>query len=502
MGTAIGEADYEELSIYGVIALVLIYFTFAYRWTWQLILFISYIGFNYNHGFALESQHLAIVLLLLYSGISLFKGHQTRVTPIFRECGSRLIVGLVSVWIIYGVVHFTGNMAFPHMVNEFSIGNALKQYFVAFIPPLLLLWVLVGPINFTLDTNWERTILLLRFVAIGINVLIMGYLFTQGFGVADPTAVEGGDKEQIGFYIPIINAVPNIFVLRGLGASCVLVAFSFLSFPSWTKTQPKWVVWGLWAMCGLGVLGALISGGRAAILIAGFYVFVVCIARRRVGIIALGTAVSMIGVGVANVFSEWVNHESPLFVSRPLQYVMIDKGNAMDSISHSSEYRTELYKISVEEWMNEPRVMFVGRSVYAYRDDLMQLKIMYGDKEAFLITNLRAGNCHALLPSVLVQYGGIGAILYYAIYLAMIRMFWKLYARAKYLEPRIRIIAFASAVGSTVGIIVATVGGGWFSVLSPLTLGILRSAIANHEKRMVQKKLAEQEAVTLAEPVR
>lgn len=501
MGTAIGEADYQELSVYGVIAMALIYFTVAYRWTWQLILIISYLGFNYIHGFSLESQHLAIVLLTLYSGISIFRGHQRKVTPVFRQCGGGLVVGLCIIWLIYGVVHFVLNMAFPHIVNQFSIGNALKQYFVAFMPSALLVWMLVGPVNFTLNLNWERTMLAVRFMALGLNILIMGYLFMMGFGVSDPTAV-GGTDEPIGLVIPVINAIPNIFVLRSLGPGSVLVAFAFLSFSEWKKKQPKWVILGLWVMCGMGVLGSLVSGGRAAVLIAGFYVFVVCVARRRVGIIATGTALAMIGIGLANVFSDWVNHESPLFVSRPLQYVMIDKGEAMDSISSSSEYRTELYIVSIEEWMSDPRLTFIGRSVYAYQDDLMELKRMYGDKEAFIMTNLRAGNCHALLPSVLVQYGGIGAVLYYAIYLAIIRMFWKLYARARHMDPRIRVIAFVSAVGSTVGIIVATLGGGWFSVLYPLTLGILRSAIAVEEDRMKRQEALAEASETLPQPGR
>jgi hypothetical protein len=165
---------------------------------------------------------------------------------------------------------------------------------------------------------------------------------------------------------------------------------------------------------------------------------------------------------------------------------MIDKGHAMESINSSSEYRATLYEDALAEWSSDPRLLLVGRSVYRYMDDLMVLKYMYGDKEAFLITNLRAGNCHALLPSALVQYGLIGAIIYYLVYVAMIGFFWRLYRRSVDMEPTIRVVAFVTAVSSTVGIIIATIGGSWFGIVPVVMLGLLRTAITNEEQMQMQ----------------
>src|SRR5210317_1709113 len=94
IGSAVGEGDYVELSIYGVIGLTLCYFTFAYKWTWQLILFILYLGFNYIHGFSIEAGHLAIILLSLYTIVSLFKGGIARPPQLLRQSGGRFLIFL------------------------------------------------------------------------------------------------------------------------------------------------------------------------------------------------------------------------------------------------------------------------------------------------------------------------------------------------------------------------------------------------------------------------
>ena len=59
------------------------------------------------------------------------------------------------------------------------------------------------------------------------------------------------------------------------------------------------------------------------------------------------------------------------------------------------------------------------------------------------------------------------------------------------MDPTIQVVVFVMAVSSTVGIVIATIGGGWFAIGPVVILGLLRTAISQEEQ--AQWQLAQNE---------
>ena len=173
------------------------------------------------------------------------------------------------------------------------------------------------------------------------------------------------------------------------------------------------------SVLGLGLLGSVVSGGRAAVLLALVYAIIVALIYRRVILIFASMCLVFLVVLFANIFSKFINNDMPIFVARPLQYVMIEKGSSMRSIENSSDYRSTLFIEALKEWKDDSRVFLFGRSVYTAMD-YTEVKKIVGDKESFLMVNINSGTCHALLPSVLIQYGIFGCLLYYLVYCCLL----------------------------------------------------------------------------------
>jgi O-antigen ligase len=172
---------------------------------------------------------------------------------------------------------------------------------------------------------------------------------------------------------------------------------------------------------------------------------------------------------------------------------MIEKGTAMDSIKNSSDYRSTLFSEALKEWKDEPRVLLFGRSVYTPLD-YTELKRVVGDKESFLMVNINSGTCHALIPSVLIQYGIFGGILYYLVYCGMFWYFFRSYQVAKregYSEE-LQIISFVVALSTGLGIITDSIGGSWFGAFHILMVILIKSLAARDEQAyFVAQKLEE-----------
>jgi hypothetical protein len=226
----------------------------------------------------------------------------------------------------------------------------------------------------------------------------------------------------------------------------------------------------------------VVSGGRASVLLALLYIGVISLINRRMLLMAGATCLASLIVVIANLFSGFINKDLPVYVARPLQYVMIEKGEAMDSIEHSSSYRQELYMASLEEWMSDPRITMLGRSVYVPLE-YTELKSVVGDMESFVMVNLNSGTCHALLPSALVQYGALGAMLYYLVYFMLIRFFWRAYqlSKTEVYSQDLRMVAFLMSISTGIGMIVATIGGAWFGGFQVVMVVLVKSMAARDE---------------------
>jgi hypothetical protein len=128
--------------------------------------------------------------------------------------------------------------------------------------------------------------------------------------------------------------------------------------------------------------------------------------------------------------------------------------------------------------------------------DYTEVKKIVGDKESFLMVNINSGTCHALLPSVLIQYGIFGGVLYYLVYCMMFWYFLRSYQIAKrdgYSEE-LRIISFVLALSTGLGIITATIGGSWFGAFHILMVILIKSIAARDEMEYKASQEGEEKA--------
>lgn len=500
LGSNVATGKYTELLTYVLIALPIVFVIWGHKYTWQISLFLTLGGIAFYHGFIYTSLHVGSALLVGMFGIHMLTGHKAGMPRAFKMSGGKLLFGASLVWIAYVVIHFAGNFAFPHIDGEFSVKNSAKAYFSAIMPALLLVWILVGPTRIRVPENWDVQLLWILFFALVVNVSYMGLILFLGYGEGSSAEASLELTEASGLHIPVINAMPNVYGLRSLGPIAVLFSMVLMTSSQWLNSQKKIIKLLILIVLMMGLVGSVLSGGRAAILISGFYGFVVLISRRRIGLILSGMGVATVVIITINLFSGIVHDHLPKMMSRPLQYIMIDKrSDAMATIENSSDYRKALFRYSIDHWMSEPRITLTGRSIYRYLDNQMDMRIRYGDKENFIVTNLRAGTCHALLPTALVQYGAFGTVIYYFWNFCIIKFFWSLayYFRINSYKVDLETFSYAMAVLATVSLMVATIGGSWTGITVIVFIGIF----AARAHQLEGEKEAEREAERIAESV-
>ena len=493
-GSVIGQSRFVDLSIYGLVALLFLYLSFLYKFTWQIVLFLVWSGVNLNFGFRLSSQQYAAAILLIYGIIIFLLGRNPYPNPAFlkRVNGKGLFI-CSGVLLFYGALSFALNKTLPFDGGSYTTINMLKAYASTFAPVVVLFLAIRMPYTFRVGKNAISTIIWILAIGLVLNFANTIHLFRQGYGGFSILTDESGDVGM--FYIPLINATLGVFTMRVLAPTAVIFAFAFLCQPGWFKAQTLLLKALVVSVLGLGLLGSVVSGGRAAVLLSLVYAVIIAFLYRRIILIFASMCLVFLVVLFANIFSKFINNDMPIFVARPLQYVMIEKGSSMKSIENSSDYRSSLFYEALKEWRDDSRVFLFGRSVYTPLD-YTEVKKIVGDKESFLMVNINSGTCHALLPSVLIQYGIFGGVLYYLVYCMMFWFFLRSFQIAKrdgYSEE-LRIISFVLALSTGLGIITATIGGSWFGAFHILMVILIKSIAARDEMEYKASQEAEEKA--------
>ncbi len=496
IGSTIGQARYTDLSEYGLIIFLLLYLGYLYRFTWQIILLIFSSGARFNFGFAITSTHISILLLFVYGGlIFLYKKNPFPRPEIFPKIRVGRLVFFIAALLGFGVFSFVVNKIMPYSGGDYATKNMLKGYFDGFVPALFLFVALLFPYSFRISEKVIPTVITMFLIGSSINLAHLAYLYSQGYGGSD-ILLSNDDASM--FYIPLINATFGAMTLRGIGPLAVLLSFMILSYPGVLSVRSRYLKIAAICLLGVGLLGSVMSGGRAAVLQSLFYLVLVAVIYRRIFLVFGAMMAFVVVVVVANIFSSYINNKAPTFVARPLQYVMIEKGRAMTTIENSSDYRTELFLAGIEEWQSAPRITLIGRSVYVPLD-LDQQKRYLGDLGAFLTVNLASATCHALLPSVLVQYGIVGTVLYYLVYLLIVRYFWNIHKIVKSgnYSNELIILSLFALITVGFGLIVNTIGGGWFGIYQVLMVVLLKS-VASRDENKARQDFARENSANLS----
>ena len=123
-GSVIGQSRFVDLSIYGLVALLFLYLSFLYKFTWQIVLFLVWSGVNLNFGFRLSSQQYAAAILLVYGIIIFLLGRNPYPNPVFlkRVNGKSLFIWS-GVLLFYGALSFALNKTLPFDGGSYTTIN-------------------------------------------------------------------------------------------------------------------------------------------------------------------------------------------------------------------------------------------------------------------------------------------------------------------------------------------------------------------------------------------
>jgi hypothetical protein len=469
VGATIANSDYLILIFVGTLIILVAYVVHFQRYTWQIALLTCYLGLSFRPaGFQFSSLELTAGLGLWVIAATIWQKRSLEKRGILNDSSFDLLRLLLFLWIVYLAVHMLYNIKSPFRPADFALKNALKSYFAAAVPAILLLYFSRRPAGIRAKGNILKTVIVLMLTGVITNLLITFYRILTHHDIVDPDA----DLQTMTFLIPGINAVENFYTLRTLGPAAILFGATALSLgPATAGVSRRLSLVLLLA----GSVGSILSGGRAAVATSVFLVLAMLLLTKRIAAFWMTLLVAGLLVVAVNVSSGWLDRNAPVPVSRALQWVMVSKNKkAESSIESSSQWREELFKRAIEEWRSNSRIFWLGRATYGYGvSDYVAMQV-YGSWEAGQESSLRRGATHNLIADLLVTYGLIGCILYYCVILAIIRFLWTAYRStivSKGLKPLVLVclIAYVSYLAT------ASVAGGLYS---PETIWLLILLIA------------------------
>lgn len=488
IGSLVGSAEYKTLSIYFVVTAIIWYIVAGWRITWMIAAFFYFTGFTIYQGFMMEASHLLFLMVVCASGIALFNRRTPLAPQLFRAAGLTKPQICIALFLIYGMAHAAYNHLDPISDIDYSFQNAAKGYFAAMSGFVLMFWIIGGPFEFIIKAKWLRNLWLIASFGLALNIVFVILLMRSGYGAE--TAGDHFAKSWLySFYIPVVNMSLNRFSLRTLAPLILFLALLFFFNRDWYCKQRFFMRMMVLMNIPICILGALVSGGRAAVLLCICFSGLALLKQKKFGIVFAGSAFALVMIIAINLLSGFINERAPMFVARPLQFLMIEKGQSYETIEGSDNSRDYAAKAGWKEWKSNDRIFWFGRSIYRHLGDdyYFDLKRQVGELEAFAYYAVRASGVHNLYGDLVIQLGLIGAIFYTLAMLACIIYCINLYrycSRWK-MPPEICELAFFCAVSLPVLFIIQIKGGGYLTALHPLMIGIIRAVVSQVERERI-----------------
>ena len=471
LGALIGQTDIIDLLAVSLVAAILVYFVWLSQFTWQIALLVCYVGLMYRPiGFQFSSVEITFGLGLLLLATVSWQKRADRMVDLPKDINIAPLRFLLLLWIGYTTIHLLYNMKNPVQPADFTTKNALKSYFEAAAPAVLLFYLSRRPTAITTRQHTLRAISVLMLIGVMINLLITFYRILTHHDIVDPDA----DLQTMTFLIPGINAVENFYTLRTLGPSAILFGATTLSLKSSRIEVPRFLAISLILA---GLLGSVLSGGRAALATSFLLVLATFLLTARIRVFFVTLLVACISVVAINLTSDWLNRSAPIPVSRSLQWVMLSKNKtAAGSIESSTMWRQELFDRAIAEWRSSPRIFWFGRATYGYGVGDYVAAQVYGSWNATQESSLRRGATHNLLTDLLVTVGLVGCVLYYGLVVAILWFLWAAYRSAE-VTSEAKSLALICLVSSVAYLSIATFGGGYFPIDTTWLLIVLIALI-------------------------
>lgn len=482
VGSNVAMAEYKSLSFY-VFGGIAVYFVVnGWKNVWWFTALLVFSGVVFYQGFMFEAYHLFVLMLFVATCLSVTNRQSMPTPPEFLRAGSRTPIFAVGLLITYGILHFLFNFSNPYNPLDYSWKTSTKAYFESFSSMVCFFWLLAGSYGFIVKRNWGLFFIFIVVFALVGNVFVRGYMFSQGFMAAD-----GLDSEMTftSLNVPVINMNPGVYTLRDISPLGTVILLMLATTPNWWRNQKPWVK--LMILSGLlsCMLGALFGGGRITLLFCLGLGVLVALTRRNVRTIFAIGAGSVLVVAVVNIFSTQINRDAPAFISRSLQFVMLERGDTFSTINDSQHVRNLAIQAGIKDWQTDERTFFFGRSVfYVNPEDAVYTKETLG-WDGFVINALRSGRTHNLVSDLLVQYGLTGLVLYLIAYLSVIRFYWRLYRVVPDEAVWSKALAGAMKLYLPLVLFYQLLGGNYLPTAAALIIGLIRADLVTFHPALV-----------------
>jgi hypothetical protein len=459
IGAKVAEGNYFNLGLCAALVAGAFYALFINKYWVFISLAIAGFGVRIQPmGPALDPEHLAILLAAGFILSNFWK--KTSPAPSEKIVSQAFVLfdKTFLLFTLYLLVHAYVTYYYPSPEIVVALGNLAKQYF-SFWSPFAIIWTTIRFIRFIPAIKKPHTWIGLIFLfGITFNIILRAYSsFFLGAGERD--LVTGEMTSASALYIPVLNLTDNVFALRGLSPLVALFGIAMLT--SENKSVYRGTQKLLWfLLLFLGIVGSLLSMGRATMAITAFLVIVCLLIRKKIAAVAVIFLFFVFLVVGARMAYEADRDYVPYGLQRSLAMIPgMDMPEARSDIDNSSEWRWLLATRAFDEWKSNSRKFLIGRGVHAFTErDMVVIKLQgyFGAMDVAL----RRGATHNIATDLLITVGLLGTILYAFVFVGFIVSMFKILKLTKYSKNTTFDTVFACLLFSVSLIPVFILGGG------------------------------------------
>lgn len=463
------QGDYSLLMISLGVGAVCAYFASLWRHTWVAAIFLALAGFSIAPiGFAIPSGFLASALSGLFLiAITALRtlGSPAPIQRINPGPSVRPVVILSAIWMGFLMLHGMVSVAWPVYPNDYSYANTAKAYAEEFAPVIVV--VILYFLRYRMP-DWNAVRKWTTFVMVVVMMLLLLhrlYLISIGY-MEEEGAIEGGL-----LLIPGINLIPGSYALRGASPVVALWAAALLFCPYKDRNRSRF---GASFLLFLAFSGALVSGGRVVPILVLLAIMGMAWVFRRMFFVVL-PVIGMVLLAVFVNFAPVSTFEKmPVAVQRTVAIMRFERTRINDDIDNSTKMRRFLFEEGVKEWKSSPRIVVAGRGVRVFtRGDALINMQRGGAEETKWLLAVRTGRLHRTFGDIMIRYGIIGIVLYYALQLLVLGYLIKVFRAARLMQaPESAVIAMLLGM-QCMNLFLGLVSNAAFSVLDAWFLMII-----------------------------
>lgn len=236
-----------------------------------------------------------------------------------------------------------------------------------------------------------------------------------------------------------------------------------------TRSETRGLARGLPFIClVIGLIGSVMSGGRAIFIVCGVTIAGVLIIRKRFAALFISTLTALSAIFILNVFSHKFEEIGGNLVTRSVSWLIFsEETSAKGDIDASTRWRQFVLEDALKVWTESTRNLLIGRGYQGFSEaQYLDLSRM-GYFEAIRIA-VQRGASHSLIADCLLITGLIGLVLYYTTIVLGIRLGWRA-AHERVFSPFTRDVGWAICFILAQRLTIGSIGGG----LTGMTLDFL-----------------------------